>query len=194
MSRRVETGAHRAHASVHHVARAHAVGAGFSHLDCVTREGVQRRRQIDIALRIQDRAVTVLGRRAQAHVHPKVQVVAKRALDGGDGPCRVRERQLTSALFLRHREHQKMPDAGLEIGADDIQHLFLAEPRVVAEALNRLGAARAFDDEEGLHEMRGGEFCFGAEVTQMRRLPQPQSRPGRSVSRCHKQVSRSHCS
>ena len=76
----IQLRANSRHATIHHVARADAIGAGLSKCERRCCEFFQRRRMID-ARAIQHRAMTVSCVSAQTSVHPETKTRSKLLLN-----------------------------------------------------------------------------------------------------------------
>ena len=103
---------------------------------------------------VENRAVAVVGGRAQADVHPEVQRVAEAVLDGRDDARGVIEAEIVRPLGGGHGEQQEVAHAGVEIARDASSAA--ASPSRALSPRPGIGSApvRPSDDEERLNQLR----------------------------------------
>src|SRR6516165_4209782 len=103
--------------------------------------------EIDLPFLVENRAVAMFGRRAEADVDPEVQRAAKSTLDRADHAPRVIESQIAPRLRSRDVEQQEVTHSSLDVARDALERRVIAEARVLTEAGDWLRAGDGLGDE-----------------------------------------------
>ena len=180
---RIEREPQRRDAAVVHVARRDAVRTSRGVGECEVGQSIERSRQVLLAMRIVQAAMTISRVAAEAGVEPQARILA-----GAEAKCRNRladesRIEIACVLACRHREEKVLTHSRFEVGIELRPRSVLREAQVAREPRDRTRIGRILGDEERLDQLALREAGLGDEIAQGRRAAKTLQAAGRCCER-----------